>query len=333
MHYLDSERARERRENPDLILSAVQSILVVGLRYPSPEANPRSTGELPQGRVASYAWGLDYHEIIPSRLEALAQKLAILAGRIPEQRSYTDTGPILERDFAQNAGLGWAGKNTCLIAPGQGSYFLLGEMLVNEPIEPDAPFAPDLCGTCTRCIDSCPTQCIQADRTIDSNRCISYLTIENKKESPPDLRVQVGDWVFGCDVCQEVCPWNVRFASPGGDPGLEPKEEIARPVLRQELRLTPHEFNRKFARSPIQRARRRGYLRNIAVALGNVRDLDAIPDLLWIMDVEPEPLVRAHAAWALGRMGSPPARAGLEKILSNESDPEVIREIRAALEI
>jgi epoxyqueuosine reductase len=333
MHYLETDRARERRENPDLILPRVQSILVVGLCYPSPNALPPPPEDEPRGQVASYAWGQDYHDVLPPRLETLAQKIEHLTGRYPDHVSYTDTGPILERDFAQQAGLGWAGKNTCLIAPRQGSYFLLGEMLMDEAVEPDPPFQPDLCGTCTRCIDNCPTNCIQPDRTLDATRCISYLTIENKGAIPEQLRPQVGNWVFGCDICQTVCPWNVRFAAPGGDPAFEPRQEIAQPVLRKELHLTPHDFNRKFAGSPVQRARRRGYLRNIAVAIGNLKDQEAVPDLLWLLDIEPEPLIRTHAAWALGQMTTPVARAGLERALTNENNPEVILAIRVALDL
>jgi epoxyqueuosine reductase len=331
MAYLATDRARERRGNPHLILDTVRSVLAVAIRYPTPQDIPQPSADEPYGRVAAYAWGLDYHDILPGRLEALAQKLEQITGRTPEQRAYTDTGPILERDFAQQAGLGWAGKNTCLIHPRQGSYFLLGEMLLDETLEPDPPFEPDLCGSCTRCIDACPTGCISADRTIDSGRCISYLTIENKAEIPPALRQQVGNWVFGCDVCQTVCPWNIRFARTDFPTVFEPRPEVAFPRLRNELHLTPHEFNQKFRNSPIQRARRRGYLRNVAVAIGNAKNPEAVADLLWLLTVEPEPLVRAHVAWALGQIGGSAAHQGLEKALMNENDPTVIQEIRAAL--
>ena len=282
-------------------------------------------------RVAAYALGADYHDIIPPRLEQAARLIQERIGLASAWRAFTDTGPILERDYAMAAGLGWIGKNTCLISPKNGSYFLLGELFLDYDIEPDAPFEADYCGSCRRCIEACPTDCIQENRTLDSSRCISYLTIENKGEIPLDLRPQVDNWIFGCDICQQVCPWNIRFSAPTGDPDLAPRAEPPDPQLYKELRLTPQEFNRKYKSSPIQRARRRGYLRNIAVALGNRRDLEAIPDLCTCLLNENEPLVRAHAAWALGQYAHPDAANALQRALRTETDPTVLAEIRAAL--
>jgi epoxyqueuosine reductase len=278
MNYLAVETARARRAAPHLILPGAQSMIVAALGYPSPQAAEETAGEA-SGRVASYAWGIDYHEIIPPLLNKLLETLQKHLGRPIRSRSYTDTGPILERDFAQQAGLGWSGKNTCLISPRHGSFFLLGETLVDIEIEPDLPFTTDHCGSCRRCIEACPTGAIRGDRTIDSGRCISYLTIENKGPIPSELRPDMDDWVFGCDICQEICPWNVRFANPEGHPMLEANLAKARPVLRRELLLTPQEFNRKFHHSPVLRAKRRGYLRNVAVALGNLQDSSAVPAL------------------------------------------------------
>jgi epoxyqueuosine reductase len=332
MAYLAADRARERRAKPDLILPEASALLVVALRYFDPLSAPDGpTGEA-LGRVAAYAWGDDYHDVIPPRLAELVTLIEKYLGRPVLARSYTDTGPILERDFAQQAGLGWSGKNTCFIHPRRGSYFLLGESLLDVPLEPDHPFLTDHCGTCRRCIETCPTQCIREDRTIDSGRCISYLTIENKGTIPPDLRPKIGEWVFGCDICQIVCPWNVRFASSAGDPSTAPREGVPRPLLRKEIHLTPQEFNRKFRRSPIQRSRRRGYLRNLAVALGNQPDPAAIPDLAHVLENEPEPLVRAHVAWALGRMQTIRARRALEKAHRSEPEPGVRVEIDSALQ-
>jgi epoxyqueuosine reductase len=265
MAYLASERAIARRRDLRLILPECQSVLVVGLPYSASPAEPVAPGT---GRVASYAWGADYHDIIPPRLQALVTLLEGLAGHPIPNRFYTDTGPLLERELAQRAGLGWIGKNTCLIHPGKGSYFFLAEILLGIELPPDPPFTTDHCGTCTRCLEACPTHCIHPNRTLDASRCISYLTIENKGEIPPDLQAAVGDWVFGCDVCQQVCPWN-RFADPSGDPALSPRPEQARPELRPALALTPEAFNQKFRGTPIQRAKRSGYLRNVAVALAN----------------------------------------------------------------
>lgn len=332
MAYLAVERALERREDPSLILPEARSMLSIALRYANPHSAPAADPNEASGRIAAYAWGRDYHDVIPPLLEELVRALEKAVGRPVRARGYTDTGPILERDFAQRAGMGWAGKNTCLISPKHGSYFLLGETFVDVELEPDPPLVTDHCGTCRRCIEACPTRCIREDRTIDSGRCISYLTIENKGPIPAELRPQVGEWVFGCDICQMVCPWNVRFATAEGHPMLALRPERARPILRRELRLTPQAFNQQFKGSPILRAKRRGYLRNAAVALGNAQDTAAIPDLAQTLAEEPEPLVRAHAAWALGRMKHVRARQALEKALAKETDPAVREEIRQAVE-
>jgi epoxyqueuosine reductase len=289
------------------------------------------TGEA-LGRVAAYAWGDDYHEVIPPRLKELVQILEKILGRAVHSHAYTDTGPILEHDFAQTAGLGWTGKNTCLISPQKGSFFLLGETFLDVEIEPAEPMTTDHCGTCRRCIEACPTEAIREDRTINSVRCISYQTIENKGPIPPELRPKMGDWVFGCDICQMVCPWNLRFSTPEGHPALAPRLDIPRPVLRNELKLSPQQFNRKFRHSPVRRAKRRGYLRNVAVALGNRADPATIPGLSQALQNEPEPLVRGHAAWALGRFKHSVARAALDKALKQETDAGVVGEIRSALE-
>jgi epoxyqueuosine reductase len=254
-------------------------------------------GESPRGRVAAYAWGTDYHLVLPERLRALVAFVETHVGHPIPNRWYTDTGPILERDLAQRAGLGWIGKNTCLINPRLGSYFLLAEILLGVDLEPDPPFEADRCGTCRRCLEACPTHCILPDHTLDARRCISYLTIELKGEIPLDLRERMGEWLFGCDVCQMVCPWN-RFAAPAGDPAFAPRPGVACPDLIQEIRLTPQAFNEKFKKSPIKRAKRRGYLRNVAVTLGNAGDSAAIPALERTLQ-DDESLVREHAVWAL----------------------------------
>jgi epoxyqueuosine reductase len=281
--------------------------------------------------VAAYAWGDDYHAVIPPRLEQLAEFIERETGRPVPHRAYTDTGPLLERDLAQRAGLGWIGKNTCLIHPRLGSCFFLAELLLAIELEPDPPFLADRCGSCTRCLQACPTGCILPDRTLDAARCISYLTIELKGAVPPELRPQLGDWVFGCDVCQQVCPWNERFAQASDLQEFDPRPGVPAPDLIEELRLSQEDFSRKFRRSPLKRARRRGYLRNLAVALGNSADPFAVPALARALEDEAEPLVRAHAAWALGQIGGPQALAALEQASHAESDPQVLAEIRAAL--
>jgi epoxyqueuosine reductase len=332
MAYLSNEQARHRRENPLLIVPEARSLLALGIRYPNPTQASQPTGGAVSGRVAAYAWGDDYHHIIPPRLDELASRLQRLSGTSFIWRGYTDTGPILERDAAQRAGLGWMGKNTCLIHPQRGSYFLLAEMLTSLEIEPDEALRTDHCGSCTRCIDACPTSCILPDRTIDATRCISYLTIENKAEIPSELRPKIGDWVFGCDICQMVCPWNIRFAREASDPAFDPRPGVARPILVEELELSPQAFNRKFKNNPVQRAKRRGYLRNVAVALGNHRDPDSVPGLRTSLETEIEPLVRLHVAWALGQIKTGQSRAALQKALSIETDPVVKQEINRSLE-
>ncbi len=308
MAYLATERARQRRADPRLILPECRSILVLGARYAAPQEVGAQGEAALTGRVAAYAWGDDYHDVLPERLRALVAFIEAQVGRPVPNRWYTDTGPLLERELAQRAGLGWIGKNTCLIHPRHGSYFLLAEILLGLDLPPDAPFASDHCGTCTRCIDACPTACILPDRTLDARRCISYLTIEQKGAIPEDLRPMLGEWVFGCDICQQVCPWNGRFARSEGAPSFAPRPSVPQPDLLGEMGLTPEEFNRKFKGSPLKRARRRGYLRNIAVALGNRGDGAALEVLEKALQ-DPEPLVVEHAAWALGRLKKPASAA------------------------
>jgi epoxyqueuosine reductase len=331
MAYLASERARQRRADPRAILPECQSILVLGVRYDRPYAPAEGVATRLTGRVAAYAWGDDYHDVLVERLKALHGKVEELVNAPVPARWYTDTGPIMERDLAQRAGLGWIGKNTCLIRPGVGSYFFLAEMLLGLELEMDTPFQSDQCGTCTRCLEACPTACILPDRTLDARRCISYLTIELKDAIPPDLRPQMGNWVFGCDVCQEVCPWNVRFAPAEGDPAFAPRPGVSLPDLCEELALDQQAFSRKFKGSPVKRARRRGYLRNIAVVLGNSGDPAAVPALAAALQADPEPLVRAHAAWALGRFDRAAARQALREAVEAENDAQVLEEIQRAL--
>ena len=300
MNYLADERSRARRADPRLILPECKSILVLALPYPDPKLADASNEPSLRGRVAAYAWGNDYHLVIPEKLKELVAFIEQQVGHSVLNRWYTDTGPILERDLAQRAGLGWIGKNTLLINPKLGSYFLLAELFLDLELEPDSPFTTDHCGTCTRCIDACPTQCILPDRTIDARRCISYLTIELKEDIPSELRHLLGNWVFGCDVCQMVCPWN-RFALSENTSELKSRADVQCPDLIRELELMPKDFNYKFKNSPVKRAKRRGYLRNVAVALGNLNDVNALPALEHALN-DSEPMVREHAAWAIQKI-------------------------------
>jgi epoxyqueuosine reductase len=300
MDYLATDRSRARRADPRQILPGCKSILVLATPYSPPLTEgpwlPEQSGaEEGLGvRAAAYARGDDYHDILPARMQELVQFIEQQVGGPVASRWYTDTGPILERELAQRAGIGWIGKNTMLIHPKHGSYFLLSEIFLDLELEPDPPFTTDHCGTCTRCIEACPTACILPDRTVDATRCISYLTIELKDEVPLELREKIGNLVFGCDVCQQVCPWN-RFAAEG-DPAFDSKTPPQ--ALTNELTLTPQAFNQRFKRSPVKRAKRRGYLRNVAVALGNSGDRHALPVLKNALN-DQEPMVREHAQWAI----------------------------------
>ena len=330
MHYLASERARARRADPQKILPECESILCLGIRYGNPGSISTASAN-DEGQMAAYAWGDDYHDVLKPRLQALVTFIEAQTGRSVLNRWYTDTGPILERDLAQRAGLGWIGKNSCLIHPESGSYFLLAEILLGLPLEIDAPFELDHCGSCTRCIDVCPTDCILPDRTLDARTCISYLTIENKGPIPQPLRESIGDWIFGCDLCQQVCPWNERFAASPEEPLFAPRSEAQELSLLDALALDAKDFNRTFKGSPIKRSKRRGFLRNVAVALGNRGRQSDIPALGHTLVNDPEPLVRAHAAWALGKMGGAAGAAALQQANAREIDLYVRSEIAAAL--
>ncbi|GAP14390.1 epoxyqueuosine reductase [Longilinea arvoryzae] len=331
MDYLGRGVSLDKRSDPRQILPGAKSIITLAMPY-APSLDSTVEQSQPAGRIASYAWGMDYHEVIPARLNDLAERISEHLGCPVARRAYTDTGPILERDLAQRAGLGWAGKNSCLIHPRRGSYFFLAELFLDIELEPDKPIAIDRCGSCRRCIDACPTGCICEDRTLDAGRCVSYLTIENKGPIPVDLRPRIGNRVFGCDICQQVCPWN-RFAVDNEiDPTFQPRPGIPAPSLLPELQLDARAFNRKFQLSPVKRAKRRGYLRNVCIALGNSHNPAALPALKEILQAEPEALIRGAAAWALAEIDPVNARSALEIALRVEPDAIVCQEIKAALE-
>lgn len=334
MAYLNTPRSRLCRSQPVQILPDCRSVVVLGVRYPAPLAPVASALDIMplQGKIAAYARGTDYHDFLPGRLQSLVEFIEERVRHPVISRGYTDTGPLLERELAQRAGLGWIGKNTCLISPHQGSYVLLAEILLDLELEPDQPFTQDRCGSCTRCIQACPTGCILSDRTLDSRRCISYLTIELKGLIPSELRPLMGTCIFGCDLCQQVCPWN-RFTLDAADAGFDPNTVSLTPSLVDELRLTPREFNHKYQHSPVRRSKRRGYLRNVAVALGNTLCPQAIPALRRTLMIEMEPMIRAHAAWALGQIKDNHARQALEKAAGTESDRLVKSEIHASLDM
>lgn len=296
MGYMARPDAVERRADPRSVMPEVRSIVVVAMNYYPGEFPPTSPR---QGRISRYAWGADYHDVMMERLEQLAAWIGEHVGRSVAHRLYVDFGPLLERELAQRAGLGWIGKNTNLIHPMLGSYVFLGELLVDVPLEPDAAFQDSRCGSCTACIDACPTGALVSPGVVDARRCISYLTIEHRGPIPEELRPLLGDWVFGCDVCQEVCPWNKRFARPAPASPLEPVRP--RLDLIELLTLDECAFRARFRETPLWRPRRAGLLRNAAVVLGNQGSSAAVPALARACQDESS-LIAEHAGWALDQL-------------------------------
>jgi epoxyqueuosine reductase len=336
MEYLATQRALSARADPLYLLPECQSILVLGMPYAHPLSSPSSGDQSDSpitGKIAAYAWGKDYHDIITPRCEAL---VSWLQGQLGMEdfpwKGYTDTGPLLERDLAMRAGLGWIGRNSNLIHPKIGSHFFLAEILLPVKLKPDQPFLKDQCGSCQRCIQACPTGCILPNRTIDASRCISYLTIENKTDIPANLRPQLGNRVFGCDVCQSVCPWNRKSTRSVIDPAFHPGNINPYLDLHTVFDLSPQEFNQHYRGTPLKRSKRRGILRNCAVVLGNTSNTASIPVLEKVILSEFEPLVRGHAAWALGNFQDIKALGALKSAQKSEKDPHVLFEINNALE-
>lgn len=273
--------------------------------------------------------------MLRERLRELHHWLESETGQSINARPYVDSGPILERDLAQKAGLGWFGKNTCLINPQSGSFLFLASLFVDYPLDADTPFEADRCGTCTRCIDACPTNALTAPRVLDANLCISYLTIELRGTIPESLREPIGGLVYGCDICQDVCPYNRKFSKPLQEMAFKARPQFESPSLSDLIGwigMSTDDWTAFSRRSPIKRTKRRGFLRNVAVALGNSRAPDAMPALTTALSDE-EPLVRGHAAWALGRIGSTDARDALGARVAIERDEGVLSELQAAIAV
>lgn len=288
------QRTAEDRINPERILPGARTVLVLATNYFHDDLPP-ATGT---GRIGRYAWSNDYHEVIRPRLEELAALMAKAGGT---QRCFVDSGPVLERDWAAECGISWPGKSTMGIHPELGTWFFLSVILTTLEFAPDTPL-PDRCGRCTRCIDACPTQAITAPYQLDARRCISFLTIENKGPIPEEFREAMGDRIFGCDDCLDACPWN-RFAQASRDAALQPREDVLTKPLREFLALDDAAFKALFRGSPILRAKRRGFLRNVCVALGNTGTRDDLP-ALQTAAADAEPLVSEHALWAIDRIAA-----------------------------
>ena len=325
MGYL--KRTEELRRDPKKLVPWAVSVISVGMSYYTPLPRPRTQAGS-RGWISRYAWGDDYHDLLKERLEALLSKVKGLCPEHVEGRVFVDSGPVLERDLAGVAGIGWIGKNTHLISPHRGSWFFLGELFLSIELSYDAPIK-DRCGKCDLCLKACPTGAFIGPYVLDARRCISYLTIELKGAIPPHLRPLVGTHIFGCDICQEVCPYNAKAAATQ-EAAFMPRDGLYAPELIPLLSLTEEEFRRRFRGSPILRAKRRGFLRNVAVALGNLKSEEAIPSLVKALEDE-DPLVRRHAAWALGQIGFSDSVGALRRRLGVESDPEVKEEIEEAI--
>jgi len=322
MHYL--ARNPEQRLNPTIAFPQAKSVICLGYPYTPPLLPAIDWRRELRGRIAAYAAGVDYHDIIKTKVNLLVQRLT---DHDPNAwtRAYVDTGPLFEREWAHRSGLGWLGKNTMLLHKGEGSWFFLAEVLVSISLEGDNP-ARAHCGRCTKCLSDCPTAALEEGYVLKAPLCISYLTIEHRGPIPVELRPKLGNWIFGCDVCQDGCPWNKKFSPPRADLA----DELF-PSLPALLSLDDVGFRTRFGRSAIRRTKRRGLLRNVAVALGNSQNPEAITPLCGALQ-DSEPLVRSHAAWALGQFAEVEARRALEKHLEREEDEGVRFEVSRVLD-
>ena len=322
-----TEERVHKATHPRALLEGARSVISLAISYLHAEPEQSDSGL--SGKVARYAWGDDYHDVLKTRLRGFVDGLSDMVGRPVRTRIFVDDGPMNDRAAAERAGVGWFGKNTNILTSSHGSWVLLGQVITDLELAPDVPLAKN-CGECVRCIDACPTGAIVAPYVIDSRRCISFLTIELRGAIPRELRPLVGDWVFGCDICQDVCPVNWT-AEQSREPAFRQRHDFAAPDLLPLLELDDEAFRERFRNSPIKRAKRAGLQRNVCVALGNIGDPCAVPALAKALGGAVS-LVRAHAAWALGRIGGPEAAHALRSARLAEQDAEVVEELGAALE-
>jgi len=323
-------RRPELHAYPERLVPYARSLITLTVNYYA-EAQPFEH-EHRFGRVARYAWGLDYHDVVKPRLLELAARIEKLAGRKLHSRCFVDAVPLLERAVAARAGIGFFGKNTNLLKPRGGSWFFVSEILVDLDLPADANHIKVSCGSCRRCIDACPTDAFAGAYSLDSRKCISYLTIENKGPIPDELRAGLGEWVFGCDVCQDVCPFN-RFASDTEWQGLRPEAGAgSRLELAEILSIaTDEQFRARFRGTALLRPKRRGLLRNAAIVAANIGASSAVAALVERIDSDPEPLIRSHSLWALARLDSTLAKRIAERAVKNDPDESVREEARGVI--
>ena len=328
LRWFTADRARFSCD-PRNHLPEARSLIALAISYKAADSESEPAGGGPRGRVARYAWGKDYHHDIGQRLAAFCADLRSICPPTVNLKTFVDTGRMVDRAVAERAGLGWYGKNSNLLTHRYGSWVFLAEVLTNLPLPPDEPVRTH-CGSCQRCLPACPTNAIIRPGVVNNDRCISYLTIELRGPIPRELRPAIGDWIFGCDICQDVCPVN-RKSEDAAPPAYRPSEGIgARPALLPLLSLTDAEFRARYRATALMRTGRRGLLRNVCVALGNLRDPTTVPALGAALR-DDEPLVRGHAAWALGRIGGLEARRALDDRRLVEPDAWVREEIDLAL--
>ncbi|HWP94073.1 MAG TPA: tRNA epoxyqueuosine(34) reductase QueG [Thermodesulfobacteriota bacterium] len=321
-------REPEKRENILNVLPEARSVISCGLNYNTDYPYSTRQDDKRRGWISRYAWGDDYHEVLKSKLSLVLDFIEEVVPQEVKSRLYVDTGPVLDRVYGKYSGIGWYGKNTCLINQEIGSWIFIGEIITNLELDYDSP-ALDRCGTCTRCIDACPTGALLEPYVLDSRLCISYLTIEQRGGIPIELREKVGNNIYGCDICQDVCPWN-RKAEVANDPSFQPRDGLYNPDLSTFSNLSEEKFRWIFKGSAIKRAKRSGFLRNVTVAMGNSGDKDFIPYVKEYLKND-DPLVRAHAAWALWRLDGEGSYRALSDQLDAETDPIVREEIVAIL--
>ena len=323
-----TEERVHRMNRPELLLEGARSVISMAANYNT--GAPQPATESPRGKVARYAWGRDYHNVIKARLRQFTRQLPDVVEQPVRTRFFVDDGPMNDRAAAERSGVGWFGKNTNILTPTHGSWIFLAQVITDLELKPDPPLKKT-CGECIRCIPACPTNAIVAPYVIDNRKCISFLTIELRGPIPRELRPLMGDWVFGCDICQDVCPVN-RKAVLSSEPDFNKRHDFDAPDLIPLLDLDDDAFRKRFEGSPIRRAKREGLQRNVCVALGNIGDPVAVPALMNALN-SGSPLVRSHAAWALGRIGNDEARTALANAMRTEEDPEVRGEIEDAISI